>query len=109
MCRQHVGRPRRVLARDVELLAVVDAVVGQFGADALPATEPRRVRLVDPGLRLLGQCEERLQRAEVAMDELCVDPVIDEREEADLVADGADLVRELATGGVTRTVDIAVA
>jgi hypothetical protein len=94
-----VGRVRRVLARHIELFAVVDAVVGEFGADAFPAAEVARPTFVDLLLGRLGQGEERLESSEVAVDERGVDAVIDQREEAHLVADAAQFGSERGAVG----------
>ena len=100
---QRVRRVRRVLGRQVELLAEVGPVVGQLGADPLPAAEVPAVHLVDRRLRLRREREERLQRGEVPVHELRRDAVPDHGEEADLVADLPDLLGErLPLGSVGR-------
>ena len=66
---------------------MVDSSVGELGADAFPAPEPRRVGLVDAGFGRLRQGEQRLLRGEVLVEELTIDAVVDDAEEADLVAD----------------------
>ena len=84
-----------MLARHVELFAMVDAVVGELGAHALPASEVRGVLLVDQRLGLGGEREERSQGGEVGIDETVVQVVVgfvvgfvvDECEEAHFVTD----------------------
>jgi hypothetical protein len=88
----------------VDLFAVVDPVVGELGAHAFPAPEPRRVHLVDRRLRLLRQGEERTQRGEVRVEERRVDAVVDEAEEPDLVTDRSQPIGERLTIVVTTSV-----
>ena len=68
------------------MLAVVDPVVGELRTNLLPAPKVGRLTLVDEALDLGWEGEERLECREVVIDERWVDAVIDESEEADLMA-----------------------
>ena len=98
--RVDVGTARWELGPHVDLLTVIDAGVRALGADPFPAPEPRRAGLVDAGLGRLREGEERLQRDEVLVQELPIDAVVDDTEEADLVADRAQPLRERRSIGV---------
>ena len=76
-----------MFGRDVQLLSVVRSVVGQLGPHAFPATEVRRLAFVDACLDVVRQRKEGLDQSEVPVEELVIDAVIGEEEEADLVAD----------------------
>jgi hypothetical protein len=97
--RLDVGSARRMLGGHVELLAVVGAVVGELGADALPAAEVARPALVDGGLDIFGQGEELLQLLEVVGPERRRDAMADELEEPHVMADLDEVVGDGTTIG----------
>jgi hypothetical protein len=97
-----VGRVRRVLGAHVELLAVVDAVVGELGAHTLPPAKVRRVALVDLRFRRFRQREELFELPKVVVQERVRHPMVGEVEEADAVAHGEQVVGDdLFVGGGT--------
>jgi len=97
-----VGRVRRVLGAHVELLAMVDAVVGELGAHTLPPAKVRRVALVDLRFRRFRQREELFELPKVVVQERVRHPMVGEVEEADAVAHGEQVVGDdLFVGGGT--------
>ncbi len=92
--RVEIEPTNRMFHRQVELFTQVGTPAREFGTDTFPSTEMRRQGLVDRGLVGLGEREEASLFGDVPFDELGVDAVADQLEEADRVADLSDLCRE---------------
>ena len=92
--RLDVQRPWRMVSPDIDLLTYVGPVVGVLGTLTFPAAEVARVALVDQQLLLGRQREEIAHRGEDPIHELLRDRMVDQQEEAELVADPPDLFGE---------------